>query len=186
MALANDYGLLTENARRFATTAKQLFIGGRWVEPISGEFSGIIDPSHGGEIASIPRAGQADVDAAVAAARAALETGPWPRLRPHEREALMLRLADLIASHTEELAQIETVNSGKLIGNTRLFDAELSVYTLRYMAGWTTKISGKTMDLSVPYLPGGDFTGFTRRGMFRCARQCGSWRRFWRPAVRSC
>ena len=75
----------------------------------------------------------------------------------------MLRLADLIAENAQELSELETLSSGRLIRNTRAFDADLSVYTLRYMAGWSTKISGKTMDLSVPYLPDQKFFGFTKR-----------------------
>jgi len=49
----------------------------------------VFDPSHGGAIASVATAGEADVDAAVAAARRAFVEGSWPRMRPHEREALM-------------------------------------------------------------------------------------------------
>jgi len=163
MSLANDYSRLGDAAGSYLkTTAKGLFVDGESRWSLSDQHYGIVDPSHGGEIASIAQAGPEDVDAAVQAARRAFEAGPWPAMRPHEREALMLRLADLIAVHAEELAQIETVNSGRLIGNTRLFDAELSVHTLRYMAGWATKIAGKTLDLSVPYLPDARFTGFTR------------------------
>jgi phenylacetaldehyde dehydrogenase len=162
MSLANDYGLLGEAARDFIAKPKRLFIDGAWREPFSGQYLPIVDPSHGGEIGMVPQAGPQDVDAAVQAARRAFEGGPWRTMRPHQREALMLRLAELVAAHAEELAQIETVNSGRLIQNTRLFDAELSVHTLRYMAGWSTKIAGKTMDLSVPYLPDRRFSGFTR------------------------
>ncbi len=162
MTLANDYSLLTEDARAFLAETRQLYIAGGWREPRSGQYRDIVDPSHGGIVARVADAGVDDVDDAVRAARDAFERGPWPAMRPHEREAIMLRLADLIAANAETIAQIETVNSGKLIGNTRLFDADFSVHTLRYMAGWATKIAGKTMELSVPYLPGVRFSGFTR------------------------
>jgi phenylacetaldehyde dehydrogenase len=162
MTLANDYDLLNHDARQFVLGTKQLFIDGAWREPRSGNYLNISDPSHGGTIGSVAAADAADVDDAVRAARLAFEEGPWPAMRPHQREALMLRLSELIAGKVETIAQIETVNSGKLIQNTRLFDAEFSVHTLRYMAGWATKIAGKTMELSVPYMPGTRFTGSTR------------------------
>lgn len=162
MSLANDYSCLTDTARDFVAGTKRLFIDGEWREPRSGRYRDVVDPSHGGAVVQVADADSSDVDDAVRAARRAFESGPWPAMRPHEREAIMLRLADLIAANADAIAQIETINSGKLVGNTRLFDADFSVHTLRYMAGWATKIAGKTMDLSVPYLPDMRFSGFTR------------------------
>lgn len=162
MSLANDYRLLSDAARSYLSGTKQLFIDGEWRVPHSGRYSDVVDPSHGGSVAQVADADAEDVDAAVRAARRAFESGPWAAMRPHEREALMLKLADLIAAEAATIAQIETVNSGKLLQNTRLFDADFSVHTLRYMAGWATKIAGKTMELSVPYMPGARFSGFTR------------------------
>lgn len=162
MTLANDYSLLTADARAYMGGTKQLFIGGQWRAPRAGQYRDIVDPSHGGAVVHVAEADPIDVDDAVRAARAAFEHGRWPAMRPHEREAIMLRLADLIAANADTIAQVETVNSGKLVGNTRLFDADFSVHTLRYMAGWATKIAGKTMDLSVPYLPAMRFSGFTK------------------------
>jgi len=162
MTLANDYSVLTDTARAFVAGTKQLFIDGRWRDPRAGQYRAVIDPSHGGAVAQVAEADAADVGDAVSAARRAFESGPWPAMRPHEREAIMLRLADLIMANVETIAQIETINSGKLVLNTRLFDGEFSAHTLRYMAGWATKIAGKTMELSVPYIQGTRFSGFTR------------------------
>lgn len=159
--LANDYTRLTEASRSYASGTKQLFIGGQWREPLSSQYFPTIDPSQGDQIAMVAAAGAQDIDVAVSAARRAFETGPWPKMRPHQREALMLRLADLINEHAQELAEIETLDSGRLLVNTRLFDVDLSVYTLRYMAGWATKLEGRTSQLSVPYLPDMEFSGFT-------------------------
>jgi phenylacetaldehyde dehydrogenase len=160
--LANDLSRLSAAASSFLRRQHRMWIGGQEVEAVSGERRDLIDPSSGEVIASVPQGSEADADAAVRAARAAFE-GPWSRLKPHQREALMLKLADLVEAHTETIAQIESVNSGRLLINTRLFDAELSVYVLRYYAGWITKLHGKTLDLSVPYLPDVDFHGYTRR-----------------------
>lgn len=162
-SLANDYDRLSSQARSFLGSEKQLLIGGAWRPAAHGATLAVVDPSNGAEVTRIADATEADVDAAVGAARRALESGPWPTMRPHQREALMLKLADLIDAELQPLAEIETVNSGKLIGNTRLFDAELPAHTLRYMAGWASKIGGKTLDLGVPYLPDQRFGGFTRR-----------------------
>ena len=163
MTLANDYALLNDDARGYARGDKQMLIGGRWRDARGDARLDVIDPSHGGVVATVPAADAADVDDAVKAARQAFENGPWAAMRPHERERLMLRLADLIDAKADTIAQVETVNSGKLIQNTRLFDADFSAHTLRYMAGWATKITGRTMELSVPYMPGTRFTGATQR-----------------------
>lgn len=161
-ALANDLSRLGDGARKFLALPHSMFIGGQWCDAGEGRRDELIDPSSGEKVATVPRGGAADADKAVKAARAAL-TGAWSKLRPHQREALMLTLADLIAAHAPQLAEIESVNSGRLLMNTRLFDVDLSVYVLRYYAGWTTKLEGKTADLSVPYLPDVEFTGYTKR-----------------------
>ena len=163
MTTANDLALLSDKARSFIHQDKGLFIGGEWRAASGGGTIGVVDPSSGEEIARIADASEADVDAAVAAARRALGDSAWADLQPFRREALMLKLADAIEAETRSLAEIETLNSGKLIGNTMLFDAELPVHSLRYVAGWASRLNGETMDLSVPYLPDMRFSGFTRR-----------------------
>jgi len=163
MTMANDLSRLTAKAAAFIGGEKGLFIDGEWRAPRDGETLPVIDPSSGREVGRIAQASAADVDAAVTAARRALDDPAWARMKPHQREEIMLRLAELIRAEAPSLAEIETVNSGKLIANTRLFDVDLSVHTLRYMAGWATKLHGETMDLAVPYLPNMRFNGFTRR-----------------------
>src|SRR5688572_29311641 len=99
-----------------------MWVGGRQIDATSGRRRELIDPSSGEAIATVSHGDETDADRAVAAARQALE-GPWSRLRPHQREALMLKLADLVAANTQTIAEIESVNSGRLLINTRLFDA---------------------------------------------------------------
>lgn len=163
MDLANDLSKLSSEAKSFLESDKKLFIGGEWIDARSGASFEVVDPTSGLAVACVAEASGEDVDRAVTAAREAFARGPWSRMRPHQREAIMLRLAALIERDAQSLAELETLNSGKLIGNTRLFDADLSVHTLRYMAGWATKLNGETMDLAVPYLPDQRFDGFTRR-----------------------
>ena len=123
----------------------------------------VYDPSSGEEIARVPDASEADVNLAVTAARKAFDSGPWPKLKPGERERMILKLADLLESNADEFAEIESMNSGRTVMNARLFDVNLSVDYLRYMAGWATKIHGKTVDLTVPYAPQMDFFAYTKR-----------------------
>lgn len=163
MTTANDLSSLSDKARSFIHCEKGLFIGGDWRPASDGATLGVVDPSSGDEIARIADASERDVNSAVSAARRAFIDPAWASLQPFRREALMLALADAIAAETRSLAEIETLNSGKLIGNTLLFDAELPVHSLRYVAGWASRLNGETMDLSVPYLPDMRFGGSTRR-----------------------
>jgi len=103
----------------------------------------VVDPTSGEEVGRVPAGDAADIDLAVRAARLAFDEGPWPKMRPSERERIMLKLADLLETHATEFAEIESVNSGRTLMGTRLFDVNLSVDYLRYMAGWATKIAAR-------------------------------------------
>jgi hypothetical protein len=89
---------------KFLKRAPRLLIGGEWVESKSGSRVPVVDPATGKEIAQVADANAADVDRAVAAARAAFEKGPWAEMLPAEREALLWKLSDLVARHADELA----------------------------------------------------------------------------------
>src|SRR5690606_28917540 len=114
-----------------------------------GETFETIDPSTGQVIAQVASAGEADVDRAVAAARAAFE-GPWAKVKPDERTRLLLRLADLIETNGEELALLETLDVGRPIQFSRMIDVGGAVGQLRYNAGWASKIAGETVEISAP------------------------------------
>ena len=161
--LTNDFNLLGAESKAFLHREHGLRIDGRSVEATSGNMLPLIDASSGEVIGHASEASREDVDEAVKAARRALEEGPWSRMRPHERALAMSRLADLIEVHSRELSELETLTSGRLIANTRIFDVEFSAHTLRYMSGWATKIEGRTVDVSAPYMPPGDFFAFTQR-----------------------
>lgn len=140
--------------RAFAARDHRLLIGGQWVGATGGTIP-VIDPAREDEIGAIGAAGDADVDAAVQAATKAMRT----RLKPAERARLLHALADLIDAHAEELAQLETLDVGKPIANARAIDVPGAARALRYFAGWTDKIAGETMELSVP----GAWHGYTLR-----------------------
>ena len=160
--LENDRSVLSRPAASFLARRHGMRIGGETRFGRAGQLQ-VLDPTSGEVVAEVPAGDAHDVDQAIAAARAAFEHGSWARLKPHLRAELILKLADALAAHSAALAEIEAVNSGRLLVNTRLFDVDLSVHVLRYFAGFATRIQGKTVDLSVPYLPDAEFTGFTRR-----------------------
>jgi aldehyde dehydrogenase (NAD+) len=126
-----------------------LFIDGRLVEAQSGERFETRNPANGVLLATMPRAAEADVDRAVAAARRAFE-GPWSRFRPAERQGVLLRLADLVERHADELARLDTLDMGAPIRHTR-GAMPLLVAMLRYYAGQATSLAGETIPNSLPF-----------------------------------
>src|ERR1700689_4632641 len=83
----------SSSVREFLVKKPRLLINGEWVEARSGKTLAVFDPATGKEIGRVAEAGSEDVDRAVAAARAAFESGPWPEMLPAAREALLWRLA---------------------------------------------------------------------------------------------
>ena len=138
---------------------RKLFVGGAWVESGCNAAIPVVDPAIGQKIAQIARGTRADVDLAVAAARKAFETGPWPRLNGLERSKLLLKLADLIEQRRDEFGLLETLDVGKPLSASINVDVAGAVEKLRYSAGWATRISGKTFQ---PFIPG-DYHAFTLR-----------------------
>lgn len=84
------------------------------------------------------------------AARKAFDEGPWRRTGPDERRRLILKLADIFEKNAEEVAALETLDNGKPL-TAAMGDVKFCIETLRYYAGWTEKISGKTIPISGPY-----------------------------------
>src|ERR671928_206409 len=119
-----------------------LFINGEVVEPASGELRDVVEPATGETLGRAAMAGEADVDRAVAAARAALD-GPWGRTPPNERSRLLHALADAIAANRKELAELESRNVGKAIASVK---AELAqgVENFRFYASATATIAGRS------------------------------------------
>jgi len=141
----------------------RLLIGGEWVDAKSSIRIPVIDPATGAEIATVADANAADVDRAVAAARAAFESGPWATMLPAAREALLWRLSDLIQKNADELAELESLDNGKTKFMASVVDVPGAVNHFRYMAGWATKIEGSTIEVSIGGPEGGRVNAFTRR-----------------------
>ena len=125
----------------------QLFIDGKWVPAQSEKTFNSINPSTGQIICEVAEGDGADVDDAVAAARRAFE-GPWSKFTPQQRQNVMLKFADLIEQNLDELRLIDVIDMGAPIRRTRR--SNRVVESLRYFAGWTTKIHGETVPNSQP------------------------------------
>ena len=138
-----------EFRQRWQGKVGKMLVGGNWRDAQSGETFETHDPSTGEKLADIASAGQADVDAAVAAARGAFE-GAWSKVKPDERARLINRLADLVEADGDALALTETLDVGRPIQFSRFADVGGAISQLRYNAGWATKLQGDTNEISAP------------------------------------
>ncbi|MEJ8567016.1 aldehyde dehydrogenase family protein [Elongatibacter sediminis] len=161
--LSNDLDVASAATREYLRRTHDLLIGGESVSSNGDGRLTVLDPSSGAEVATAADGTADDIDRAVRSARSALDEGDWKSLRPDERERLMLKLADLIEDQADVIAEIEAIESGRKVGDTRVVDAEFSAHILRYMAGWPSKIHGETLPASVPYMPGANFLTYTVR-----------------------
>jgi phenylacetaldehyde dehydrogenase len=152
-----------QQVKTFVGTPRKMLIGGRWLAAASGKTFPTYNPATGDILAQVAEGNKTDVDRAVAAAREAFESGPWRKLTASERGRLIWKLADLIETHLEEFAQLESLDNGKPVGVARAADVPLAVDLFRYMAGWATKIEGNTIPISVPYTPGAQYLAYTLR-----------------------
>jgi aldehyde dehydrogenase (NAD+) len=128
-----------------------LFIGGKWLDSVSGKTFPTLNPATGETICQVAEGDKADVDLAVKAARKAFEDGPWPRMSASERGRLLNKLADLIETNKEELAALESLDNGKPYTDALNADLALTVKCYRYYAGWADKNHGKTIPVEGNY-----------------------------------
>jgi acyl-CoA reductase-like NAD-dependent aldehyde dehydrogenase len=140
---------LSDSARGFAAGPHNHLIGPERPASGDGRTFETIDPSTGIAIAAVAQGGAVDVDAAVRAARAALE-GKWGSMVAPKRAALMLKLADLVDANADDLAQLESLDTGKPVGLAKMVDVRLTGEHLRYFGGWPTKIVGQTIPVGTP------------------------------------
>jgi phenylacetaldehyde dehydrogenase len=146
----------------FLSSTKQLLIDGEWVDSASGKTFESYNPATGEVLANVAEGDKEDIDRAVKAARRAFE-GPWSKLNPSERGRIVHRLGDLVAEHSEELAELESLDNGKPKAVAQAADMALAADLFWYMAGWATKLNGGTINPSIPYLPGAEFHAYTTR-----------------------
>jgi betaine-aldehyde dehydrogenase len=136
--------------------------GGKWLE--------VRSPATGALVGRVPAGTEADVDRAVAAARAAFRGGRWSRRHLPERAAILGRLADLIETHADELAHLETLQTGSAYKLRRDSDLPFTVDNLRFFAGAVRHLEGKAA-----YEYSGSHTSFVRREPLGVVGQVSPW-----------
>lgn len=132
------------NTETFLERDKRLYIGGSWVG--ASERFASLNPANGVTLAEVPFGSPAEVDAAVQAARAAFDG--WRRMAPLERSRWLTRIADAIEAHADELSEIETLDNGKPLRESRRGDIPLAANHFRYFAGLAPTIGGRTVPVS--------------------------------------
>ena len=146
---------ITSVVSSYLQGTKQLLIDGKFVAAARGRTFDTINPSTGRTLVRIAEGDEEDVDRAVAAARRAFE-GPWAKFKPAERQAALLRLADLVERHFDDIAMLDTLDMGGPISATRA-RKQRAVGLLRYYAGFATSIHGDT----IPNSQAGEIFSYT-------------------------
>ena len=136
---------------RSVSIPTKLLVDNEWVESESGKTFATLNPATGEEIAQIAEADARDVDRGVAAARQALERGPWRAMSASEQGRMMNRLADLLEKHADELAYLEALDNGMPLSTARNIALPLTIAHFRYFAGWADKNHGKTIPVNGNY-----------------------------------
>lgn len=140
--------LPSPEALSFISRKHRLLINNEWVSAKSGQEFDVLNPATESTIASVQRGNSIDIDLAVDAARTAFDRGPWSRMRACDRSRLMLRLADLIEKHQEELSHIEVLDNGMPLAFAMHLMSSASEW-MRYYAGLADKIHGQHSSASV-------------------------------------
>lgn len=128
-----------------------MLIDGAWVDAEGGRTFESVNPATGQVWAEIPAASEADVNRAVEAAHRAFAEGPWARTTASERGRVLRKLADLLAEKSEALGRVETVDTGKMLKETR-WQAKYIAEFFHYNAGLADKIHGQTLPIDKPDL----------------------------------
>lgn len=134
---------------------RPMLIDGQWVEAASGKTFESRNPATGDLLATIAEGDSEDIDRAVAAARRAFE-GSWSKVKPFERQQMLLKLADLVERNFDELCRLDTLDMGAPISQTSTRCRRM-MGLLRYYAGMATALHGETIENSMP----GEFVSFT-------------------------
>jgi len=129
----------------------KIFIGGRWVDSLSGKTFPTVNPATGETLTLLAESDARDVDAAVAAAHKAFSSGPWAEMSAADRGKILWKIGDLVDKYNEELGTLETLDNGKPIFESRQVDMPMVAEVFRYYAGWATKVYGETAPVRGPF-----------------------------------
>jgi betaine-aldehyde dehydrogenase len=124
---------------------KDLYLGGNWTDASDGASSEVLNPYNAEVLATVAVAGQAEVDAAVSAAREAFDSGPWRGTTAAERGRILHRIADLLARDREDLGRLESLDTGKTLGEGHI-DIDDVTAVFRYYAGLADSDAGRVVD----------------------------------------
>ncbi len=158
MAVATQSPAKNARAKEFLTSPRKLLINGKWVESASGKTFATYNPADGEELLQVAEGDKEDINRAVAAARKAFEEGPWRKTTPNVRSKMLWKLSELILQNADALAELECLDNGKAFTIARAVDIPGSAEQFQYMAGWATKVDGRTFNMSSP-----NHIGFTLR-----------------------
>jgi acyl-CoA reductase-like NAD-dependent aldehyde dehydrogenase len=142
--------------RKVALPPGRLFIEGRWSTATGGTRE-VVDPATGAVVMEAAHASAEATDRAVTAARRAFDDGPWRAMLPRERGRILLRAAELMREHHEELAQLESLDTGKPITFSRMIDVSTAIAQVEYYGSLAAGIEGATRTTAMPTL------AYTRR-----------------------
>jgi len=129
----------------------KIFIGGRWVDSLSGKTFPTVNPATGETLTLLAESDARDVDSAVAAAHQAFSSGPWAEMNAADRGKILWKIGDLVDKYNEELGTLETLDNGKPIFESRQVDMPMVAEVFRYYAGWATKVYGETAPVRGPF-----------------------------------
>jgi acyl-CoA reductase-like NAD-dependent aldehyde dehydrogenase len=122
----------------------RLLIDGQWTDARSGRTFATVNPADESVITQVAEAGTEDVDVAVAAARKAFESGPWPKMSAAERGKIIWRMGELIIERLPHLSLLETLDTGKTLFDSGKIELPMAAQIFQFYAGAATKISGRT------------------------------------------
>jgi phenylacetaldehyde dehydrogenase len=150
---------ISDATSRFLAEPRPFLVDGEWSRGIEGRTTSSIDPATGEEIGRFHSASLADLERAVGAARASFDDARWRGQTPAARQRVLWRVGELIDANVTQLAELETLDGGKLFTAARDHEVPHAADTFRYYAGWCTKLDGQTFD---PSVPGSRFLGYVR------------------------
>ena len=159
----NPAHTLSPTVQKFLdTTCQGHYINGEIVASKGSATIAITNPATEQVINQVAIADKQQVAQAVESARAAFEHESWKRMSPMKRQNLLLAIADMMEAEVDNIAEILTLENGKLLAHAKS-EIKGAANTFRYYAGWATKLEGETLDLSLRQAPGKQNFAFTRR-----------------------
>ena len=154
---------LLPTTQAFLKSSLGSFINGEVIPTSTKGSIEIFNPATGEPLAHIPKCSSQDLEDAVQSAHESFLDKRWSGMRPADRERILYRLSELLIEHKETLAQLETLNQGKSIHISRAVEVDSTAEYIRYIAGWSTKITGETFDVSIAIPPGAKYTAYTQK-----------------------